>query len=71
MNIKLFAEILIILIIGYRIYTLQKFGIKSAADKIFALYYIKNHYPLLGYFIIFYIFEIIAIELFLMSFNYS
>jgi len=67
MNIKLFAEILIILIIGYRIYTLQKFGIKSAADKIFALYYIKNHYPLLGYFIIFYIFEIIAIELFLMQ----
>jgi len=67
MNYKLLAEILILLIIGYRIYILQKFGIKSAADKIFALYYIKNHYPFLGYFIIFYIFEIIIIELFLMQ----
>ena len=67
MNYKLLAEILILLIIAYRIYILQKFGIKSAADKIFALYYIKNHYPLLGHFIIFYIFEIIIIELFLMQ----
>jgi len=67
MNYKLLAEILILLIIGYRIYILQKFGIKSAADKIFALYYIKNHYPFLGKFIIFYIFEIIIIELFLMQ----
>ena len=67
MDFKLISEILIVLIIGYRIYTLEKFGIKSAADKLFALYYIKNHYPLMGYFIIFYIFEIIAIELILMQ----
>ncbi len=67
MNFKLISEILIILIIAYRIYILQKFKIKSAADKLFALYYIKNHYPLMGYFIIFYIFEIIAIELILMQ----
>lgn len=67
MNFKLISEILIISIIAYRIYILQKFKIKSAADKLFALYYIKNHYPLMGYFIIFYIFEIIAIELILMQ----
>jgi hypothetical protein len=63
MDIKLLVEIIIILLIGYRIYILEKFGIKSAADKLFALYYIKNHYPLLGYTLIFYIFEIIIIQM--------
>jgi len=63
MDIKLLVEIIIIMLIGYRIYILEKFGIKSAADKLFALYYIKNHYPLLGYTLIFYIFEIILIEM--------
>ena len=62
MDIKLIVELIIIFIIGFRIYTLEKFGIKSAADKLFALYYIKNHYPLLGYFLIFYILEIILIQ---------
>ena len=63
MDIKLIAELIIIFIIAFRIYTLEKFGIKSAADKLFALYYIKNHYPLLGYFLIFYILEIILVQI--------
>ena len=63
MDIKLLIELIIIFLIGYRIYTLEKLQIKSAADKLFALYYIKNHYPLIGYTIIFYIFEIIALEM--------
>ncbi len=67
MNIKLFAEFLILMIIAFRIYTLQRFNIRSAADKIFALYYLKNHHPLLGYTVIFYILEIIFIEIFLLN----
>jgi len=67
MDLKLIAEIFIVLIIGFRIYILQKFGIKSAADKLFALYYLKNHYPLLGYTVIFYILEIILIQVFLLQ----
>jgi len=63
MDIKLLVEILITLLIGFRIYTLEKFGIKSAGDKLFALYYLKNHYPLIGYTVIFYIVEIIFIEM--------
>ena len=62
MDTKLITELTIMLLIYYRIYMLEKFGIKSAADKLFGLYYIKNHYPLIGYTIIFYIFEIITIE---------
>jgi hypothetical protein len=62
MDIKLIAEVLIALIIGFRIYILSKFNIKSAADKLFALYYLKNHYPILGYIVIFYILEIIILE---------
>jgi len=60
---KLLVEIIITCLIAFRIYTLEKFQIKSAADKLFALYYLKNHYPLLGYVIIFYIFEIILIQI--------
>ncbi len=60
---KLFIEMIVIFIIGFRIYILQKLNIKSAADKIFALYYIKNHNFLLGCFIICYILEIILLEL--------
>jgi len=67
MELKLIAEILIISIIAFRIYILEKFHIKSAADKLFALYYLKNHYPLLGYFVIFYILEIILIQTFLLK----
>jgi hypothetical protein len=67
MDLKLIAEILIFLIISFRIYILNNFGIKSAADKLFALYYIKNHYPLLGYFLIFYILEIILIQITLLK----
>ena len=63
MDIKLIVELIILFIIAFRIYTLEKFGIKSAADKLFALYYIKNHYPLLGYFLIFYILEIILVQI--------
>ena len=63
MDIKLLTELIIMLLIGFRIYTLEKFQIKSAADKLFALYYIKNHYPLIGYTIIFYIFEIIFLQM--------
>jgi len=62
MNIKLLLEIFVILLIGYRIYSLQKFNIKSAADKLFALYYLRNHYPIIAAVIIFYIFEIVAVE---------
>jgi signal transduction histidine kinase len=63
MDIKLLTEIIVILLIGFRIYTLEKFGIKSAADKLFALYYLKNHHKMIGYTVIFYIFEIIFIEM--------
>jgi len=63
MDTKLLVELIITMLIGYRIYTLEKFGIRSAADKLFALYYLKNHYPLLGYTLIFYIFEIILIQM--------
>ncbi len=67
MDIKTLSEILVILIISFRIYTLEKFKIQSAADKLFALYYLKNHYPILGYSIIFYILEIILIELLMLQ----
>ena len=63
MDYKLAVEIFAILLIGFRIYTLQKFNIKSAADKLFALYYLRNHHPLIGAIVIFYIFEIAAAEL--------
>ena len=66
MDIKTLSEILVIMIITFRIYTLEKFKIQSAADKLFALYYLKNHHPLLGYVVIFYILEIILVEIFLM-----
>jgi hypothetical protein len=46
---------------------LQSFNIKSVSDKIFALYYLKNHHPILGYFVIFYILEIILLEIFLLG----
>jgi len=62
MDIKLLIEIFVALLIIYRVYILQKFNIKSAADKLFALYYLRNHYPLLAAIIIFYIFEIVFIE---------
>jgi hypothetical protein len=63
MDKKLLIELFSTLIIGIRIFILYKFNIKSIADKIFALYYIKNHYPLLGYIVIFYIFELFFLEL--------
>ncbi len=63
MSTKLLVEVFVILLIGYRIYVLQKFNIKSAADKLFALYYLRNHYPLIAAVIIFYIFEIAIVEL--------
>jgi len=63
MDLKLIIEIILFLLIGFRIYILERFKIKSAADKLFALYYLRNHYPILGYIVIFYIFEIILIEL--------
>jgi hypothetical protein len=63
MDLKLIAEIIIFLIIALRIYILESFKIKSAADKLFALYYLRNHYPILGYLVIFYIIEIIIIEM--------
>ena len=63
MDMKLIVEVIVLFIIAFRIYTLEKFKIESAADKLFALYYIKNHYPLLGYFLIFYILEIILIQI--------
>ena len=66
MDIKTLSEILVVMIITFRIYTLEKFKIQSAADKLFALYYLKNHHPLLGYVVIFYILEIILVEIFLM-----
>jgi len=62
MDIKLLVEIFVALLIIYRVYILQKFNIKSAADKLFALYYLRNHYPLLAAVIIFYIFEIVFVE---------
>ncbi|WP_457563108.1 excinuclease ABC subunit A [Caminibacter pacificus] len=67
MDLKLISEILIISIIAFRIYILESFNIKSAADKLFALYYIKNHYTILGYIILFYILEIIIIQIALLK----
>jgi len=67
MDIKLIIELLVIFLIGYRIYILEKFNIKSAADKLFALYYLKNHHPLMGAIVIFYIFEIVFLELALLN----
>jgi len=64
---KLLAEIIIFMLIFFRIYILEKFKVKSASDKIFALYYLKNHHPILGIIVIFYIFEIILIEFFLLQ----
>ena len=63
MDIKLIVELIILFIIAFRVYTFEKFGVKSAADKLFALYYMRNHYPLLGYFLIFYILEIVLIQI--------
>jgi len=63
MDIKLIAELLIVLIIGFRVYILDKFNIKSASDKLYALYYLKNHHTFLGYIVIFYILEIILIQI--------
>ena len=63
MDLKLLSEIIIFCIIIFRIYILERFQIKSAADKLFALYYLRNHHTILGYIVIFYIFEIILIEL--------
>jgi hypothetical protein len=67
MDNKLIAEIIIFLIIAFRIYVLENFKIKSAADKLFALYYLKNHYPILGYIVIFYILEIILVQISLLQ----
>ena len=67
MDIKLIIELLVIFLIGYRIYILEKFNIKSAADKLFALYHLKNHHPLIGAIVIFYIFEIVFLELALLN----
>ncbi len=63
MDNKLLVESFVILLIAYRIYTLSKFNIKSAADKLFALYYLRNHYPIIAAIVIFYIFEIVLVEL--------
>jgi hypothetical protein len=62
MDLKLMVEIIFFFIIAFRIYILENFKIKSAADKLFALYYLRNHHPILAYIIIFYIVEIIIIE---------
>jgi len=62
MDNKLLVEIFVVLLIIYRIYILQKFNIKSAADKLFSLYYLRNHYPIIASIVIFYIFEIVSIE---------
>ena len=62
MDYKLIAEFLIFCIIAFRIYILENFKIQSAADKIFSLYYLKNHHPLIGYITIFYILEIIIVQ---------
>lgn len=59
---ELLVEIFLFLLISLRIYVLSRFSIQSGIDKIFALYYLKNHNPLLGYFIIFYMFVTIFIE---------
>jgi hypothetical protein len=67
MDLKLLTELLVSLIIGFRIYILQRFHIKSVSDKLFALYYLKNHYPILGYIVIFYILEIILLEFFMIN----
>ncbi|GAX87790.1 conserved hypothetical protein [Lebetimonas natsushimae] len=63
MDLKLITEIIVFLLIAFRIYILESFKIKSAADKLFALYYLRNHHPILAYIIIFYIVEIIIIQI--------
>ena len=67
MDNKLLIELFVVLLIGYRIYTLSQFKIKSAADKLFALYYLRNHYPIIAAIVIFYIFEIAFLELIVLN----
>lgn len=63
MDTKLIIETIIFLLIAFRIYILESFKIQSAADKLFVLYYLRNHHPFLAYIVIFYIVEIILLEL--------
>ena len=62
---SLILEILVFGIILYRISVFQKFKVESASDKMFVVYYLKNHEPLVGYLIIFYIPIIVLLEIFL------
>jgi hypothetical protein len=64
---SLILEILVLGIIFYRVYVLQKFNIDSASDKIFVIYYLKNNEPLVGYTVLFYIPIIFLLELFLIA----
>jgi hypothetical protein len=62
MENSIMVEVLSFLIIAFRLYILDKFGVKSVADKMFALYTLKNYSPFLGYTILFYIEIIIIVE---------
>jgi hypothetical protein len=53
-NQKLFLELLVILIIGIRVYYLQQHRVKSIGDKLFALYQARFLKGGWGYLILFY-----------------
>jgi hypothetical protein len=60
-------EIIAFLIIAFRIYILNSMQVKSALDKIFVIYSLKNHSPFLGYIVMFYIEIILVAEYYILG----
>jgi len=67
MDYKVMVELIAFLIIGFRLYILNSFGVKSVLDKMFALYTLKNYSPFLGYSVLFYMEIIIIAEYYLLG----
>jgi hypothetical protein len=60
-------ELIAFLVIAFRIYILSSMQVKSAIDKMFIIYSLKNHSPFLGYSIMFYIEIILVAEYYLLG----
>jgi len=67
MSNEVLIELISFLIIAFRIYILSHMQVKSVLDKMFALYYLKNHSPFIGYTTLFYIEIILIAEYFLLG----
>jgi hypothetical protein len=67
MDNRVMIELITFLVIGFRIYILSGFKVKSVIDKMFALYTLKNYSPFLGYFVMFYIEIIIVAEYYILG----